>query len=130
MVALVLMERDLPVVVGMLLGAGIVVRGVQMKRGMGVAARERERQQQDDAAQEQGPLHGTISDIRGKLDKTESRIARRGRKVKPGPNQRNRRVARPYRWAVRAKTRAEATSHCSNGATPVPSQGTTGIAGA
>ena len=71
MVALVLMERDLPVVVGMLLGAGIVVRGVQMKRGMGVAARERERQQQDDAAQEQRPLHRTITFLRG-LEKVQN----------------------------------------------------------
>ena len=54
-----LMERRLPVVVGMLFGAGLVVSAVQMKRGMGVAADESERQQQDQAAQEQGSLHGT-----------------------------------------------------------------------
>ena len=53
-----LMERRFTVVVGMLLGAGLVVSPVQMKRSMGVAADESERQQQDQAAQEQGPLHG------------------------------------------------------------------------
>ena len=60
--------------------------------------------------------------------KPESRIARRGRKVKPGPNQRNPRVARPYRWAVMAKARLGTTSHCSNGVRPVPRKGRTGIA--
>jgi len=40
-----LMERCLSVVVGMLLGAGLVVSTVQMKRGMGVAADESDRQQ-------------------------------------------------------------------------------------
>ena len=40
-----LMRRCLPVVVGMLLGAGLVVSAVQMKRSMGVAADESERQQ-------------------------------------------------------------------------------------
>jgi len=52
------------VMVRMLLRAGIVVSGVQMKRSMGVAAGERERQQQDDAAQEERPLHGTITFLR------------------------------------------------------------------
>jgi hypothetical protein len=42
-----LMGRCFPVVVGMLFGAGLVVRAVQMERGMGVADRKRERQQQD-----------------------------------------------------------------------------------
>ena len=59
-----LMERGLSVMVGMLLGAGLVVRAVQMKRGMGVAADESERQQQDQAAQEQGSLHGTGTQLR------------------------------------------------------------------
>ena len=54
-----LMRRCLPVVVGMLLGARLVVSAVQMKRSMGVAADESERQQQDQAPQEQGSLHGT-----------------------------------------------------------------------
>jgi hypothetical protein len=35
-----------------------------MKRGMGVAAGESERQQQDGAAQEEGSLHGTITNLR------------------------------------------------------------------
>ena len=40
----VLMERCLPVVVGMLLGTWLVMSIVQMKRGMGVAADESDRQ--------------------------------------------------------------------------------------
>jgi hypothetical protein len=59
-----LMERCLSVMVGMLLGAGLVVSAVQMKRGMGVAADESDRQQQDQAAQEQGWLHGTGTQLR------------------------------------------------------------------
>jgi hypothetical protein len=62
-----LMERRFTVVAGMLLGARLVVRAVQMKRSMGVAAGESERQQQDDAAQEQGPLHGMITFL-GKVE--------------------------------------------------------------
>ena len=54
-----LMERRLSVVMGVLLGAGLMVSAVQMKRGMSIAADESERQQQDQAAQEQGSLHGT-----------------------------------------------------------------------
>ena len=54
-----LMDRRFPMMVGMLLGAGLVVSVIQMKRGMGVAADESDRQQQDQAAQEQGSLHGT-----------------------------------------------------------------------
>ena len=61
---MLMLRSGLAVMVRMLLRAGIVVSGVQMKRSMGVAAGERERQQQDDAAQEQGPLHGTITDLR------------------------------------------------------------------
>ena len=85
MVVLVFMERDLPVVVGMLLGAGIVVSGVQTKRGMGVAAGESERQQQNDAAQEQGPVHGTITFLRRVRKGSESRIAQDRLSVKPAP---------------------------------------------
>ena len=40
-----LMERRFTVVVGILLGAGLVVSTVQRKRSMGVAADESERQQ-------------------------------------------------------------------------------------
>ena len=60
-----LMERRFPVVVGMLLGAGLVVSAVQMKRSMGIAADESERQQQNQVAQEQGSLHGTGTQLRG-----------------------------------------------------------------
>ena len=45
LVMAVLMKRCLSVVVRMLLGAGLVVSIVQMKRSMGVAAGESERQQ-------------------------------------------------------------------------------------
>ena len=45
-----LMERRLPVMLRMLLRAGLVVSPVQMKRSMGVAGDESERQQQDQAA--------------------------------------------------------------------------------
>ena len=40
-----LMERGLSVMVGMLLGAGLVVSTVHMKRSMGVATDESDRQQ-------------------------------------------------------------------------------------
>jgi hypothetical protein len=52
------------VMVGVLFKAGLVVSVVQMKRGMGVAADESERQQQDQAAQEQRSLHGTSTLLR------------------------------------------------------------------
>jgi hypothetical protein len=42
-----LMERRLSVVLSILLRAGLVVSVVQMKRSVGVAADESERQQQD-----------------------------------------------------------------------------------
>ena len=42
---MVLMERCLSVMVGMLLGTRLVVSIVQMKRGIGVAAGESDRQQ-------------------------------------------------------------------------------------
>jgi len=60
----VLMKRCFSVVVRMLLRAGLVMSTVQMKRGVGVAADESERQQQDQAAQEQGSLHGTGTQLR------------------------------------------------------------------
>ena len=65
MVMPMLVKRRLSLVVGMLLRARIVVSRVQMKRGMGVAADESQRQQQDQAAQEQGSLHGTSSNSEG-----------------------------------------------------------------
>jgi hypothetical protein len=58
-VVAMLMERRFSVMIGMLFGAGLVMSTVQMKRSMGVAADECDRQQQDQAAQEQGSLHGT-----------------------------------------------------------------------
>jgi hypothetical protein len=54
----ILTEWRLSMVVGMLLRAGLVVSVVQMKRSMGVAADESERQEKDQAAQKQGSLHG------------------------------------------------------------------------
>ena len=60
----VLMKRCFSVVVRMLLRAGLVMSTVQMKRGVGVAADESERQQQDQAAQEQGSLHGMSTQLR------------------------------------------------------------------
>ena len=63
-VPMLVLRFGLAVMVGVLLGAGLTVSGVQMKRSMGVAARQRERQQHDQAAQEERPLHGTITDLR------------------------------------------------------------------
>ena len=63
-VVLMLMERCLSVMVGMLLRAGLVVSTVQVKRGMGVAADESKRHQQDQAAQEQRSLHGMSTELR------------------------------------------------------------------
>jgi len=80
-----LMERRFTVVVGMLLGAGLVVSPVQMKRSMGVAGDESERQQQDQAAQEQGPLHGTGTQLRRFWILPESGIAQGRCKVKLAP---------------------------------------------
>ena len=51
------------VMVGMPLGARRGMNGVQMKRGMGIAARKRERQRHDQAAQKERPLHGTITEL-------------------------------------------------------------------
>ena len=60
-----LMERlCVSALVPMLFRARLAVNGVQMKRGMGIAARKRERQQHDEAAQEQGSLHGTSTELR------------------------------------------------------------------
>src|SRR6516164_4764581 len=83
-----LMERRFTVVVGMLLGAGLVVSPVQMKRSMGVAGDESERQQQDQAAQEQGPLHGTGTQLRRFWILPKSGIAQGRCKVKLAPSPR------------------------------------------
>jgi len=56
-VPVLMMRRGFSAVVIVLLRAGLAVSGVQVKRSMGVAACERERQQHDEAAQEQGSLH-------------------------------------------------------------------------
>ena len=80
-----LMGRCLPVVVGMLFGAGLVVSAVEMKRGMGVAAHEGERQQQNQAAEKQGSLHGTGAQLRSFGNVPESLIAQGCLKVKWGP---------------------------------------------
>jgi hypothetical protein len=63
-----------PVMVGMLLRAGLGVSDVQMKRSMGITVRKRERQQQDQAAQERGAFHGTIMYLRkgGKVRNPDS----------------------------------------------------------
>ena len=58
-----MLRFGLAVMVRMLVRAGRVVSGVEMKRGMGVAARQGERQQHDQAAQEERPLHGTITEL-------------------------------------------------------------------
>ena len=47
-----MLRFGLAVMVRMLVRAGRVVSGVEMKRGMGVAADEGQRQQHDQAAQE------------------------------------------------------------------------------
>ena len=80
-----LIRRFFPVVVDMLFGTGLVVSAVEMKRGMGVAAHESERQQQDQAAEKQGSLHGTGAQLRSFGNVPESRIAQGRLKVKPGP---------------------------------------------
>ena len=80
-----LIRRCFPVVVDMLFGTGLVVSAVEMKRGMGVAAHESERQQQDQAAEEQRSLHGTGAQLRSFGNVPESRIAQGRLKVKPGP---------------------------------------------
>jgi hypothetical protein len=49
--------RGFSVVVGVPLRTGLGVSGAQMKRGMGIAVREREEQQHNQAAREQGPHH-------------------------------------------------------------------------
>ena len=52
------------VIVGVLFRTRFVVSGVQLKRSMGVAADESQRQKQDQATQEHGSLHGTSTSLR------------------------------------------------------------------
>ena len=79
-----LMKRGLLEMVGLLLSAGLVMSTVQMKRGVGVAADESERQQQDQAAQEQGSLHGTSTELRDFEFFSNPHIAQGCLKVKSG----------------------------------------------
>jgi len=81
-VELILMERRFPVVVGMLLRARGAVRVVQMKRSMGVATDESERQQQDQAAQGQASLHATTAKPQKEFETLVSMLAQRCFKVK------------------------------------------------
>ena len=55
-----LMKRRPPVMLGMLLGAGLVVSVIEMKRGMGIAADESERQHQDTQSEKQPPHRGRV----------------------------------------------------------------------
>jgi len=65
LVARMLMERlRVSAVVAMLFRARPAVSGIQMKRRMSVAARQRERQQHNQAAEKQGSLHGTSTQLR------------------------------------------------------------------
>ena len=58
-VPMLMMRRVFSGVMSVLFRARLAVSLIQMKRSMGIAARKRERQQHDQAAQEQGSLHGT-----------------------------------------------------------------------
>ena len=60
MVMAMLMDRRFPMMVGMLLGAGLVVSVIEMKRGMGIAADESERQHQDTQSEKQPPHRGRV----------------------------------------------------------------------
>jgi hypothetical protein len=55
-----LMKRRPPGMLGMLLGAGLVVSVIEMKRGMGIAADESERQHQDTQSEKQPPHRGRV----------------------------------------------------------------------
>jgi hypothetical protein len=56
-VLMLVMRQCLSGVMRVIFRAGLGVSGTQVKRSMGVAARKRERQQHDQAAQEEGSLH-------------------------------------------------------------------------
>ena len=71
--------------VRVLFRAGLGVSIAQMERGMGIAARKRERQQHDEATQEQGSLHGKGTELRKVSERLNSRIAQSRFKVKAGP---------------------------------------------
>ena len=63
-VLMLMMRQAFSAVVRVLLRARLSVSGNRMKRGMGIAADESERQQDDKAAQEQGSLHGASTELR------------------------------------------------------------------
>jgi len=63
-VLMLMMRYAFSAVVRVLFRARLSVSGNQMKCGMGIAADESERQQHDEAAQEQGSLHGTSTELR------------------------------------------------------------------
>lgn len=58
-VPMLMMRRVFSAVMCVLFRARLAMSLIQMKRGMGIAACKRERQQHDQAAQEQGSPHGT-----------------------------------------------------------------------
>ena len=58
-VPMLMMRQVFSAVMCVLFRARLGLSGAQMKRGMGIAACKRERQQHDQAAQEQGSLHCT-----------------------------------------------------------------------
>ena len=81
---MLVLRFGVPVMVGVLLGTGRAVSDVQMKRSMGVAVGQSERQQQDQAAREQGSRHDAGTHLR-RWKTLESRIAQDRLKVKSGP---------------------------------------------
>ena len=62
-VLMLMLRRCLSGVMRVLFRARLGMIGDQMKRGMGIAARKRERQQHDQTAQEQGSLHGMSTQL-------------------------------------------------------------------
>jgi hypothetical protein len=58
-VPMLMMRRVFFTVVCVLFRTRLAVSLIQVKRSVGIAARKRERQQHDQAAQEQGSPHGT-----------------------------------------------------------------------
>ena len=110
--------------VRLLFGARPGVSGMQMKRGMGIAAYESKRQQHDEAAQEQESLHEMSTDSGG-FEPSRIPDSTRLLEGEGGPHDLCRRRSHPI---TMAKARPGTTTHCSNGVRPVPSTGRTGIA--
>src|SRR5262249_44224530 len=84
-VPMLMVRRCFSAVVCVLFRARLGMSGGQMKRGMGITARKGERQQDDQATQEQGSLHGMGTQLRGFEFFSKSRIAHGRLKVKSGP---------------------------------------------